>query len=96
MAQSVRILVVDDDPEMRALLVEELRREGWKVREAGDGAEAVLACRGSRFDVMRNSTKIGTGKVISLQSQRQDITEALEGNEFGIWQTAPNASIPGE
>jgi two-component system response regulator (stage 0 sporulation protein F) len=52
MAQSVRILVVDDDPEMRALLVEELRREGWEMREAGDGAEAVLACRGAQFDVI--------------------------------------------
>lgn len=52
MATPVRILVVDDDPEMRGLLAEELRREGWQVREAGDGAEAVLACRGTQFDVI--------------------------------------------
>ncbi|OGK79071.1 MAG: hypothetical protein A2X50_01885 [Candidatus Rokubacteria bacterium GWF2_70_14] len=52
MASSIRILVVDDDPEMRVLLAEELKREGWEVREAGDGAEAVLACRVARFDVI--------------------------------------------
>jgi DNA-binding NtrC family response regulator len=52
MAQPVRILVVDDDPEMRALLVEELRHEGYEVVEAGDGAEAVLACRSTEFDLI--------------------------------------------
>jgi two-component system response regulator (stage 0 sporulation protein F) len=52
MAQPVKILVVDDDTEMRALLVEELRHEGYEVAEAGDGAEAVLACRGCQFDVI--------------------------------------------
>ena len=52
MASSIRILVVDDDPEMRVLLAEELKREGWGGREAGDGAEAVLACRAAQFDVI--------------------------------------------
>ena len=52
MSQPVRILVVDDDAEMRALLVEELRNEGYEVIEAGDGAEAVLACRACAFDVI--------------------------------------------
>ncbi len=52
MSQMVKILVVDDDPEMRALLVEELRREGYEVVDAGDGGEAVLACRSTEFDVI--------------------------------------------
>jgi DNA-binding NtrC family response regulator len=52
MADTVRILVVDDEPEMRALLVDELRREGYQVTEAGDGAEAVLACRTGEFEVI--------------------------------------------
>lgn len=34
-----RILVVDDDPDIRALLRDYLTREGFEVREAGDGAE---------------------------------------------------------
>jgi len=52
MPEAVRILIVDDDAEMRALLVDELRRDGYQVAEAADGAEAVLACRGSAFDVI--------------------------------------------
>jgi DNA-binding NtrC family response regulator len=52
MTQPVRILVVDDDPEMRALLAEELRQEGYEVTDAGDGGEAVLACRTTEFDVI--------------------------------------------
>jgi DNA-binding NtrC family response regulator len=52
MTGSVRVLVVDDDSEMRALLVDELRQEGYDVTEAGDGAEAVLACRSQEFEVI--------------------------------------------
>jgi len=52
MPDQVRILVVDDAPEMRALLTDELRREGYQVTEAADGAEAVLACRTSEFDII--------------------------------------------
>ena len=52
MPDPVSILVVDDEPEMRSLLVDELKRDGYQVSEAGDGAEAVLACRTGRFDVI--------------------------------------------
>lgn len=52
MPKPVRVLVVDDDAEMRALLVDELRQEGYEVAEAGDGAEAVLACRSQEYDVI--------------------------------------------
>ena len=46
------ILVVDDDPEMRALLLDVLRNEGYDVAEAKDGTEAVLAIRARQFDVI--------------------------------------------
>ena len=52
MEQPARILVVDDDGDMRALLADELRHEGYEVTEAGDGGEAVLACRRAEFDVI--------------------------------------------
>jgi len=38
-AERNRILVVDDDPDIRTLLHEYLTREGFTVFEAGDGAE---------------------------------------------------------
>jgi len=46
------VLVVDDDPEMRALLLDVLRNEGYEVAEAKDGIEAVLALRAREFDVI--------------------------------------------
>jgi DNA-binding NtrC family response regulator len=46
------VLVVDDDPEMRALLLDVLRTEGYEVAEAMDGTQAVLALRGREFDVI--------------------------------------------
>ncbi len=36
-----RILLVDDDPHLREMLGYALRREGYEVREAGDGAAAL-------------------------------------------------------
>lgn len=42
------VLVVDDDPLVRALIVEALRGEGLLVLQAGDGAEAVELCRRHR------------------------------------------------
>jgi CheY-like chemotaxis protein len=36
-----RILVVDDDGQLRAILVELLRWQGYRVNEAADGAEAL-------------------------------------------------------
>ena len=47
-----RILVVDDDAEMRALLLDVLRTEGYDVAEAKDGAEAVPAVRNQDFNVI--------------------------------------------
>lgn len=52
MSKTPRILVVDDDPEMRALLQDVLQNEGYEVGEAKDGAEAVLALRAKRYDVI--------------------------------------------
>jgi len=52
MSRAGRVLVVDDDAEMRALLLDELRHEGYEVAEASDGAEAVVACRSQEYDVI--------------------------------------------
>jgi DNA-binding NtrC family response regulator len=37
-----RVLIVDDDAEMRALLVEALAQDGYHSEEAADGAEALI------------------------------------------------------
>ena len=52
MATPPSVLVVDDDVEMRELLLDVLRGEGYEVAEAKDGTEAVLALRARPFDVV--------------------------------------------
>jgi DNA-binding NtrC family response regulator len=44
-----RLLVVDDDPEMRELLAEVLTEEGYDVAEAPDGAHALIRLRAEGF-----------------------------------------------
>lgn len=45
----MRILVVDDDAEMRALLVDVLSDEGYAVYELPNGAEALIRLRTESF-----------------------------------------------
>jgi CheY-like chemotaxis protein len=46
------ILVVEDDPRVRFLICEVLRREGYQVAEAGDGAEALELVRTQRVNLV--------------------------------------------
>ncbi|HEX3828792.1 MAG TPA: response regulator transcription factor [Sporichthyaceae bacterium] len=49
---SVRVLVVDDEPSLTELLAMALRYEGWEIRTAGDGAEALRTARDFRPDAV--------------------------------------------
>jgi DNA-binding NtrC family response regulator len=46
------ILIVDDDPEMRALLAEFLSQEGYIVEESTTGAEALIRLRKECFSAI--------------------------------------------
>ena len=46
-----RVLVVEDDGEVRDLLAETLTQWGYDVTAAGDGAEALTLLDGRLFDV---------------------------------------------
>lgn len=50
--KGARILLVDDDPEIRRLLARRLGRAGYAVREAGNGEEAVALVREAVPDVV--------------------------------------------
>jgi len=52
MLKSPSILVVDDDSEMRTLVLDVLQTEGYEAVEAKDGAEAVRALRVRQFDAI--------------------------------------------
>jgi CheY-like chemotaxis protein len=47
-----KILVVEDDPRGRYLICEVLRREGYQVEEACDGAEALEVVRTKRVNLV--------------------------------------------
>ncbi len=47
-----RILVVEDEPALRAVVAETLRGEGYVVDEAGDGAEGLGRLRSARPDLI--------------------------------------------
>src|ERR1700731_3220352 len=48
----VRVLVVDDEPSLAELLSSVLRYEGWSVRTAGSGTEAIKSGRDFRPDAV--------------------------------------------
>ncbi|OIK28879.1 response regulator transcription factor [Streptomyces malaysiense] len=49
---ALRVLVVDDDPDLSEVLTGALRYEGWQVRAAADGAAALAAARELRPDAV--------------------------------------------
>jgi len=51
-AEAPRILVVEDDPDIRQLLQDRLRAMGYRVQTAGDGVRAVGAVRAETFEGM--------------------------------------------
>jgi DNA-binding response OmpR family regulator len=46
-----RILVADDEPEIRSMLAMFLEAEGWLVAQAASGDEALERCRNESFDI---------------------------------------------
>ena len=50
--KAVRVLVVDDDPSIRRMIMAALRREGYAFGEAANGKEALEAMRNDRPDVV--------------------------------------------
>ena len=54
----MRVLVVEDDPLIRELVVEALREEGHHVIHAGNGEEALAWCRRRVTDVLVTDIKL--------------------------------------
>ncbi len=48
----MRVLVADDDPDIRSLLRDYLRAEGYEIAEAADGAAALAAFRNTAPDLV--------------------------------------------
>jgi len=100
--QVARVLVVEDDPDMRALMVVALRLDGYEVSEASDGAEA-LRLLGT---VGESENESGPPDLIVSDVRMPGLTgmqmlEQLHGEEvpipvilvtaFGDWETHAHA-----
>jgi DNA-binding response OmpR family regulator len=46
------VLVIDDDPDMRQVLSDFLRRSGYRVVEAANGREGIFAAESERIDLV--------------------------------------------
>ncbi|HEV2123642.1 MAG TPA: response regulator, partial [Chloroflexota bacterium] len=71
--RSLRVLVVDDSPTIRKLLVRTLNDLGWQPAEAKDGAEALEAIRVQRPDAVLADIEMprldGYGLLAALRAQ---------------------------
>ncbi len=61
-----RILVVEDDPDMRALLVDDLRDAGYVIDEAANGLQATAKLMGEPIDLMITDMDMPTMNGIDL------------------------------
>jgi two-component system, NtrC family, response regulator PilR len=65
-AQAARILVVDDEPDLRTLYELTLLREGYRVESAGDLAQARQQLKDSQFDVLITDMRLPDGLGLEL------------------------------
>ena len=72
-----RVLVIDDDPAMRGTMRRILEREGYDVREAGDGAEGLRVFQADPADVVVTDLimpdKEGIETIMELREQWPDV-----------------------
>lgn len=82
-----RILVADDEPNMRLTLAAILRAEGYDVDTAGNGLQAVEQCRANRYDVILMDIRMpGLDGVAAFRALRvyQHNTRMIFMSAFGL------------
>nr|NIN23433.1 response regulator [Candidatus Aminicenantes bacterium]NIN47137.1 response regulator [Candidatus Aminicenantes bacterium]NIN90061.1 response regulator [Candidatus Aminicenantes bacterium]NIT28559.1 response regulator [Candidatus Aminicenantes bacterium] len=93
-----RILVVEDDLEMRSLLADELSEDGYDVVQAGDGVEAVTKVANQRFDLVitdMRMPKMGGLELLPAVKKVSPDIPVIVISSFGDWQTSAEAKERG-
>jgi EAL domain-containing protein (putative c-di-GMP-specific phosphodiesterase class I)/signal transduction histidine kinase/FixJ family two-component response regulator len=95
-----RVLVVDDDPSLRKMLVRMLKRAAFDVTEVESGKSALAALSNKRFDVvlsdihmpdgdgldlLRSVRRIDLDIPVILMSGKPDVQTAASAIEFGAF-----------
>ena len=72
-----RILIIDDEPQIRSMLTLMLERDGYEVVEAPDGVEGIKAYRQQPADLIITDlimpNKDGIGMIIDLKKEFPDV-----------------------
>jgi len=72
-----RILIIDDEPQIRSMLKLMLEREGYEVAEAPDGVEGIKVYRQNPADLIITDlimpNKDGIGMIIDLKKEFPDV-----------------------
>lgn len=72
MRSQVRILVVDDDPDMRFIMVRALEKLGYQVEAVEDGLTAIKATASQKFHLALVDIKMpGMGGLETIKAIRQ-------------------------
>ncbi|AGW14394.1 response regulator [Megalodesulfovibrio gigas] len=73
----IKLLLVEDDPQVRSMLSETLRQEGYEVVEAANGREAIAAYKASPADlVITDIIMPEQDGVETIHSLRRDFPQA--------------------
>jgi len=72
-----RILIIDDEPQIRSMLTLMLERDGYEVVEAPDGVAGIKAYRQNPVDLIITDlimpNKDGIGMIIDLKKEFPDV-----------------------
>jgi two-component system cell cycle sensor histidine kinase/response regulator CckA len=97
--ETATILVVEDEPAVRGLFVEALRREGHRVLEAQNGADALQLFEeiSGRIDLLVTDLRMpfvsGSELASTLQRRRPDLRTLFVSGYASDVQLGPNAAL---
>ena len=93
-----KILVIDDEPGIRALLTQELTAQGYEVASSGDSLEAVKRLERERYQVVLcdiNMPKLGGLEVLAEILRHDPVTRVIMMTGYGTDETVAEAMLRG-